>query len=180
MKRVLVLAAAVAAAAGSGCANARYVQKGTDEGVVAIPSNSDSWPDYQRTKALDLIQAHVGPSYEIVNEQEVVTGHTTVNQQDTKREATINGTIPFLPAEKQQVTTTTTEVPQREWQIHYRKVAGVAARPPLPGAGLLPAGGPPPTTAAVPAGGMQPPAVGPSVVPAGGMLPPTNLGPPTR
>jgi hypothetical protein len=170
MKRVLVLAAAVVAAAGSGCANARYVQRGADEGVVAIPANTDVWPDYQRTKALELIQAHVGPNYEIVNEQEVVTGHTTVNQQDTKREATLNGSVPFLPAEKQQTTMTTTDVPQKEWQIQYRKVkvGGIAGRGTGFGTGVMPAGGVPPAT------------TGAAVTPAGGLLPPPNLGPPTH
>jgi hypothetical protein len=175
MKRLLVLAAALTAATGSGCANARYVQKATDEGVVAIPSNTDSWPEYYRTKALGLITAHVGPDYEIVREDEVVTGHTTVNQQDTKREATFNGSIPFLPAEKQMTTTTTTQVPQKEWQIHYRKrAASATAAWPRAGAGqppvTQPAGG------VVPAAATQPAAApGAGVVPAGG-LPMPDMG----
>jgi hypothetical protein len=133
-----VAAMGVVAVAGTGCGGARYVRKAADEGVVAIPNNSDSWPTNYRTHAEKLMAAHVG-DWEIVHEDEVVTGHTTVNRQDTKREATFNGSIPFLPAEKQETTTTTTQVPQKEWQIQYRRRAAAAARP-TPPADVIPTG----------------------------------------
>ena len=129
MRRFLVLAAAVAVASSVGCANARYVQKSADEGIVAVPSNTDTWPDNNRTNALKLIEQHVGPYYDIVDEREVTTGHDTINHQDTKREATFNGDVPFLPAEKQTTTTTTTTVPRKDYHIHYRRSApGIAGR----------------------------------------------------
>ena len=65
--RCLVLAAVVAGL--SGCASpARYVETQGDTGVVAIPSNSDVWPNYNRKAAMALIEKHVGPNYEIVEE----------------------------------------------------------------------------------------------------------------
>ena len=153
MKRVVIFAAAVAAASGAGCANARYVQKAGDEGIVSVRANSDAWPEYNRTNALKLIEQHVGRDYEIVDEKEVVTGHNTVNQQNTNREATFNSQVPFLPAEKQTTTTTTTAVPVTEWQIHYRRRAasGLTGLP-----AVVPASGVVPTSHTVPPATVSP------------------------
>src|SRR5205814_1598984 len=54
MNRLALLT--VAAAAGlSGCASpARYVEKTTDSGIVAIPAPTDSWPTYNRSAAQEL------------------------------------------------------------------------------------------------------------------------------
>ena len=130
MKRFLMLAAAVAVASTVGCANARYVQKVGDEGVVAVPVNSDAWPSYNRTSALKLIEQHVGPGYEIVEEREVKTGTATTNTQNTNREQTFNSEVPFLPAERQTTTTTTTAAAITEYHIHYRKRSGGTDRVP--------------------------------------------------
>lgn len=119
MNRLVVLGAAVAAVAG--CAGPRQVQQTAGGGVIALPSNSDAWPTRHRTTALDMIAKHVGPDYDIVSEEEVVTGHTTVNDQKTDRQATFNPAMPFLPAEREKTTTTTTQVPHTEWHIAYRK-----------------------------------------------------------
>jgi hypothetical protein len=147
MRRLVVLAAAVAVASSVGCANARYIQKNADEGVVAVGSNTDTWPSYNRTNALKLIEAHVGPGYEIVDEREVANGVVETNRQDTDRQAVFNPNNPFLPAEKQTTTTTTTTTPRTEYHITYRR----AARSPV----------------AVGSGGSIPPPHGPSVLPAG-------------
>ncbi len=131
MKRLLVLAAAVVAAAGMGCTNARYVQKTSDEGVIAVSDRSDVWPTYNMTNARKLMAEHVGTDYEIVEESEVATGTATTNVQDTKREATVNSTIPFLPAERQTTTNTTTARNLTELHIHYRKrMPGTSVSPP--------------------------------------------------
>src|SRR5690242_10545260 len=130
MKRFLILAAAVATATSVGCANARYVQKMGDEGIVAIPNNTDAWPNYNRTEACRLIEQHVGPAYEIVEEKEVVTGTATTNNQDTNREATFNPDVPFLPAERQTTTTTTTPRHLAEYHTdHRKKVGGLPGSP---------------------------------------------------
>ena len=138
MRRFVVLVAVVAV----GCAGPRQVQRTGTEGVIALPTNSDSWPHHHRRTALDMIAQHVGPDYEIVSEQEVVTGHTTINNQKTDREMTFNSAVPFLPAEREKVTTTTTQVPQTEWHIAYRKrlTPPAAAQPVAQAGATLPAG----------------------------------------
>lgn len=180
MRRVLVLAAAVAAATACGCANARYVQKAGDEGVIAIRSNTDTWPDYNRSNAMKMIESHVGPGFEIVEEKEVVTGSVTNNTQQTKEEATFNSEIPILPASKQTTTTMTTSTPVTEYQIHYRRSAGGLTR--FPGGGLPAAYPTPPaseivqTSHTAPAVGHTPASVSPASLTAGSpALPPPNL-----
>ena len=167
MRRVLVLAAAVAAAAGGGCANARYVQKAGDEGIVAIRSNTDSWPDYNRTNALKMIEAHVGPAYEIVEEGEVVTGTVTNDTQQTKNEATFNSEIPFLPATKETTTTTSTATPIKEWQIHYRRASGSLTQFP----GGMPAGATTPASGVMQASHTAPVPANPSTARPGSVAP---------
>lgn len=149
MNRVLVIVAAAAVCGSSGCASARYVEKNGDSGIIAIPSNADFWPIKHRTAALQLIEKHVGAGYEIVEEKEVVTGVTTHHNQEVKREPTFNSEIPFLEAEKQTVTNSTTSTDRTEWRIAYRR------RGPAP-LGLAPIGTIQPAGAVVPAGGKQP------------------------
>ncbi|OWK39183.1 hypothetical protein [Fimbriiglobus ruber] len=128
MKRVLVLAAALAVSA-VGCMNARYVQKGSDEGTVGIPRNSDEWPGYNRTSALKLIEDHVGSSYEILTEHEVVLNQKSLDQQKAVSQAAFNPNNPIMPSG--QLTNTNPQSDQAtEWQIQYRKkpVAGDPAK----------------------------------------------------
>ena len=147
MRRLVVVAAAMAVASSVGCANARYVQKSGDEGIVAINDDTDGFPDYNRTKAKKLIEAHVGPDYEIVEEREVANGQIGTTRQDTNRQAAFNPNNPFLPAEQETTTTTTTTTPKTEFHIVYRRSAraGVAigsggSIPPPHGGSVLPAG----------------------------------------
>lgn len=183
MRRVLVLAAAVAAAAGSGCASARHVHKSGDEGIVAITANTDAWPEYNRTNAMKLIEEHVGPNFEILEEREVVTGTVTNNTQQTKDEATFNSEVPFLPATKETTTTTTTATPIKEWQIHYRRASGGLTQFPgggVPGGAAAPAGGVVPASHTGPAGWNEAAprtgSVAPAAMTAGSpALPPPNL-----
>ncbi|WP_439620721.1 hypothetical protein [Gemmata sp.] len=82
--------AACVAAVGllSGCAGPRVVRSDQTGGVVAIPANSNSWPGYYRTKAEELIRQRCPNGYEIVSEQEVVTGQTAhTNVQTDTQEA---------------------------------------------------------------------------------------------
>jgi hypothetical protein len=60
----------------AGCAKARFVENGQGYGVVAIPSNSNSWPNYYRNQAEALIREKCPNGYEIVREEETVTGQT--------------------------------------------------------------------------------------------------------
>ncbi len=151
-----------------GCASpAHYVEQKGDSGVVAIPDNSNAWPNYNMRAAKELMAKHVGPNYEIVDQYQVKTGQTTRNDQQTNTELTPNRRNPNLPGEHQTTTGVTTTQDTTEWRIVYRRVAApVNYDQPyggVPGTGLAPAGG---TTA-------QGPPVGtvPSVLPAGGTVP---------
>src|SRR6266496_1292246 len=93
----------------------------------------------KNTSAMKLIEQHVGPSFDILEEKEVATGQTTTNNQNTNKEATFNTSVPFLPAEKQTTTTTTTTHDLTEYRIHYRKRTGTFVG--TPGGGMGPVGG---------------------------------------
>ncbi len=158
MKRGIVSAVVLALAAAGGCAApAKYVEKRGNSGIVAIPDNTDVWPTHNRREALALIQKHVGYNYEIVEERAVVVGQSTHNNQQVNTEDTFNREIPFLPAQKQTISNTTTQRDITEWQIVYRRKDPPAAVP-----GLTPAGGP--------AAGIVPD-VRPAVQPAGAVTP---------
>jgi hypothetical protein len=123
MSRQLVYLAVLCMVASlSGCATgARYVTTTSNAGVVAIPTNSNSWPHYYHKQAEDLMQAKCPEGYDIEKEGEFVTGAT---QQTT---STTNKTgDPLLAAlyiapvtEKNNQTTIVNE--QTEWRIYYRK-----------------------------------------------------------
>ena len=77
MARALVLVVVVL----SGCSSsgsARYVVRDMTGGVVAIPYDSEK----NRAKAHDLMLAHCPKGYEIIRQEEVVTGQVT---SDTTR-----------------------------------------------------------------------------------------------
>lgn len=113
---VVVLLASV------GCQSPRVVSRTADEGVIALPANSDEWPLRHQSTAKKMIRDHVGDAYEVVEEKEVTTGYTTTNIQDRESAMTMNSTNPFLPAARETTTSRTVATPQKEWQIHYRRV----------------------------------------------------------
>jgi hypothetical protein len=131
-----------------GCASpARYVEKQVDSGIVAVPSNTNAWPSYNMREAYALIEKHVGPHYEIVEQREVVTGQSTSNNTQVNTDPVANGRNPALVGEKQTATSTTTQKDLTEWRIWYRRVA----RPEpfindVNNGGVAPAGGPAPGT----------------------------------
>ncbi len=112
-----VLSAGLLGLAAVGCANARYIQKDVNGGVIAMPADSRS----NRKKADELMREHVGPGYVVVEEKEVVTGQETTNHSDTQNELGLHSTVPVLPANKQITTTTTTTRDLTEWHIVYRR-----------------------------------------------------------
>lgn len=111
-----VLSAGLLGLAAVGCANARYIQKDADGGVIAMPADNH----WNRKKAVELMREHVGPGYLVVEEKEVVTGRQTTNHSDTQNELGVHSTVPVLPANKQ-ITTTTTTRDLTEWHIVYRR-----------------------------------------------------------
>ncbi len=101
-----ILAFVALAANMTGCASpARYIETSAESGVVAIPTNTDEWPNFHQSSARSLIEKHVGPAYEIVEQREVVTGQSESNSMQT-------GPVNLS-------TTTTRDV--TEWRIAYRK-----------------------------------------------------------
>ena len=64
-----------------------------------------------------LIRKHVGPNFEIVEEREVATGKTTVNNEQVNNDKAFN---------KQTINNTMTTQDVNEWRITYRKKAGPA------------------------------------------------------
>jgi hypothetical protein len=83
---IVVLLAAVAATSMVGCAKARHVEVTQQGGVVAIPSNTNSWPSYYRNQAEELIRQKCPNGYEIVQEEELVTGKVAHTNSRTKTE----------------------------------------------------------------------------------------------
>ena len=59
---------------GLGCSSARMVSWSGNEGVVAIPRDSDVWPCYSRTEATKLMAEKCPTGYQIVEEGEVASG----------------------------------------------------------------------------------------------------------
>ena len=113
----------------SGCSSpARYIERSGDTGVVAIPANTDTFPTYNRSEAVALIQKHVGPtSRSSRNARSRSAAH--VNDQQVNNEQTWNSTNPILPANKQTVQNATTTQDVNEYRIMYRKKAPVAQTP---------------------------------------------------
>ncbi len=129
----------------SGCASARVVETTSAGGVVAIPANTNSWPFYHRDKAVALMAQNAPDGYEIVREEEAVSGvqrHTTIDKRTKPapgfvlsgvdmasedapgregpptRMASLH--VPLQPhQEHTEMQTHETEI--KEWRIHYRK-----------------------------------------------------------
>lgn len=148
MKRGFAVAVVALVSLAGGCSTpARYVERGSGQGVVAIPSNTDAFPGYNRREALALIEKHVGPNYEIVDEREVVTGTNTLNSQIANGQQTPNAK--GGKSEIQTVSGTTTQTDRTEWRITYRKVGEAGVEGGLP-AGLVPNVGPGPSSPRAP------------------------------
>jgi len=73
---------------------ARIIQKSPDAGIVSIPENSNIFPTYHYEAATALIKKHVGPSYLIVDEREVMVG----GNMGTKEYRITYQKKPFQPA----------------------------------------------------------------------------------
>jgi len=102
----------------AGC-SARQVIRDRDYGVVAIPANTNSWPFKYRDKASELMTAHFPDGYEVVREEEVVTGQSThVNtHRDEHEHEVIND---FLTVGHSDTNTTVSTSDQTEYRITYR------------------------------------------------------------
>ncbi len=104
-KRLIAICAVGIVGLLSGCVSARYVERNPDSGIVAVADNTNQWPSYNRDKAMELIRNHVGPDFEIVKEEEVVTGKVTRNDQPVSQVPVWNPIVEDVTA----------------WFIHYRR-----------------------------------------------------------
>jgi hypothetical protein len=138
---------------------AHYVEKGRDQGIVAIPEWTNDWPTHYEDAAIDLIKAHVGSSYVIIDRYPVVVGNSSNNPHMSSD--------PSNPAPNSTSTKT-------EYRIVY------ARKPVGPG---IPFGSPMPAPYATrpmlpPGAGMGAPP--PGVLPAGAYTPGSVTGPMTQ
>lgn len=128
---LLFLAAAGCQGSGPG---ARLVLREADRGVVAVPENTDDFPDYYRSHALRLIRDQVGRDYEITREEEYVLGPVTTHETAFRRRDAWNWWLPWKKAESATATDTTTTRNATEYRIYYQK-AGVGPAGGSPGEG---------------------------------------------
>jgi hypothetical protein len=135
-----VLPALALVAAVSGCASARIVQVTPEGGVVAIPSNTNSWPQRHRDQAAKLMAERCPNGYDIVHEEEVVIGQTSTTSESVDR-VTPAG---YKPGQREQTSTSvvTTTSNQTEYRITYRarQPARLESTPTPVQPGPLPAG----------------------------------------
>jgi hypothetical protein len=106
----------------SGCSSARYVSIEPNGGIVAIPSNTNSWPDYNRKNAEELMKEKCPQGFVIDREQEVVIGtteHTDVNTEKTG--APLLAALKVSPVEEKR-TEKTYRTDRTEWRIWFHAV----------------------------------------------------------
>jgi hypothetical protein len=116
---VLLLLGSLSVVAANGCGNARYVVQDQYGGVVAIPSNSNSWPTYYREKAEKLMTQKCPQGYVVDREEEVVVGQTTTanTNSDTRTNDLQGGKR--SPSGSLEATTTSRSVSVQD-QTEYR------------------------------------------------------------
>jgi len=115
-RRLLLIALILLGSTACGCV--RYVQKGPDYGVVAMPMDTNVWPFQFRQKAEKLMQDHFPNGYVIENEGEAVVGQTIESETeevDGPNYRKGNWSLGFGSSK-----TTSTINDQTEWRILYR------------------------------------------------------------
>lgn len=146
-RRIAIWLPVVAALLAGGCAKARYVSKGPNEGIIAMPNDTPRL----RKQAEKLMAAHFPEGYEIVYEYEEKVGSVThedrqsnVSRQSpslTLLAASSNGgksngagqvagfgTGYFPGSTNRRTHATTTVTDKTEWRIRYRRKRPAAQR----------------------------------------------------
>lgn len=146
MRWSFVFALLAATVATGGCASqAKYIERKTDTGIVAVPDDTDTWPNNNRKAALALIEKHVGPNFEILDERTVPTGRVARNSLPETNEA-LNPRNQAYPAKRPISATPTQQEEATEYRITYRKLdsasTGTTVQTQYPPTGVQPAGGP--------------------------------------
>jgi hypothetical protein len=133
---VLAIMAIIGPVWSTGCQSARFVQVQQSGGVVAIPANTNDWPNYYRDHALSLIAQKCPNGYVIFEEKEEVVGQRvhTDTRTDTQQPATVlvggtagnpssrGGVGLAVPTGDERQTThqTTRTTDVTEWRIYYQ------------------------------------------------------------
>jgi hypothetical protein len=136
-----------------GCNSARLVRWDGATGVVAIPTNDDSWPTHNREHAEALMKQQCPRGYQIVSEEEVVVGqvqhtHTNVDRTGDPTLAALH----IAPVSTKTNETTTVE-DKKEWRITFHSVdAPPTVAPPgvVQTGAFVPAAAPRPTPPGLP------------------------------
>jgi hypothetical protein len=124
----LLLPAAVLLVSVTGCGSARMIQSTPDGGVVAIPSNNNSWPFNYRDHAEKLMAMKCPNGYDVVREEEVIVGVKMTTTEVTDRVTQVGYKDNPPPATTSVVTTTR---PQKEYRITFRARQAQPAPVPL-------------------------------------------------
>jgi len=116
----------------TGCGNtARYVAATNNDGIIAIPANTDEWPTHYRRDAEKLMQDKCPQGYVIDHEEEVSVGTVTTHQTKADPDP-IKG---MLLGQKVDAT----EVhDQKEWHITFHAKEPPALAPMTPRAAAIP------------------------------------------
>jgi hypothetical protein len=103
----------------SGCTTARYVMRNQEQGVIAIPANTNRWPSRNREKADSLMKEHFPSGYIVEHEEEFVVGQTTQYDEDRSGDVGLLGNRVVLSTGSRSGRATTTD--QTEYRIYYRR-----------------------------------------------------------
>jgi hypothetical protein len=117
--RLLVPAAVLLLVSVSGCGSARMIQSTPDGGVVAIPSNNNSWPFNYRDHAEKLMAMKCPNGYDVVREEEVIVGVKMTTTQVTGNVTQAGYKDNPVPDPTTTSVVTTTR-PQKEYRITFR------------------------------------------------------------
>jgi hypothetical protein len=119
-RSVLLSILSVGLAVGTGCNAARYVTLEQNGGIVAIPSNSNTWPYYHRSKAEELMAKRCPQGYVVEGEEEVVVGQTQYVDTNTEKSGDPVLAALHVALVNEHTKQTTTYQNQTEWRIRFR------------------------------------------------------------
>jgi hypothetical protein len=104
----------------AGCSTARLVTADATGGVVAIPKNTNSWPNYNRDQAAELMRQQCPRGYVIEREEESNRGTTqqALTDPQTKEDRLGAALQSSSPYSQQAVRTTVGD--RSEWRIYFR------------------------------------------------------------
>ncbi len=108
-------------ALGLGCNHARIVELHSDGGgIVAIPDNSNAWPNRNFNRAEELMAKQCPQGYVIERQGETVIGQVAHTNTETQQHKVPVLTALGLAPPKLESQQTTSYEDQKEWRIWFR------------------------------------------------------------